>query len=120
MLDFPSDFTHSHHIPMRENKYDFYFTNERVPPKQNDFSEESDWNTPYWSKSVLFPIPSGVVPADSNQSMMGSMNPKIPGVLGPVSELHLKSLGLLPSPWPAPILAFSGSATFPHPNAQHR
>lgn len=47
MLDFPSDFTHSHHIPMRENKYDFYFTNERLPPKQNDFSEESDWNTPF-------------------------------------------------------------------------
>lgn len=31
---------------------------------------------PYWSQSVLFPIPSGVVPVDSNDL---SMNPKIPG-----------------------------------------
>lgn len=45
MLNFPSDLTHSHHVPRKDSNYDLYFTNGRKGP-QTEFSEESERNTP--------------------------------------------------------------------------
>lgn len=45
MLNFPSDLTHSHHVPGKDSNYDLYFTNGRKGP-QTEFSEESEQNTP--------------------------------------------------------------------------
>lgn len=42
MLNFPSDFTHSHHIPGRDSKYDLYFTNGRLgSPKRMTFLRQT-------------------------------------------------------------------------------